>query len=100
VDKSQVFPLFYGKLGTAPMIQECPVCLECRLVHSVPLPTNTLYIGEIAAAWADPAVMKDGKPDFPAMDPLLLTMPDNTYRTLGKEAGKAWSAGLSLKRGS
>jgi len=99
VDKSGVFSVFYGKLGNAPMIRECPVALECRLVQSVPLPTNTLYIGEIAGAWADPHVIKDGKPDFPALDPLLLTMPDNTYRTLGSEAGKAWSAGLALKKG-
>jgi flavin reductase (DIM6/NTAB) family NADH-FMN oxidoreductase RutF len=100
VDKSGVFSVFYGNLKTAPMIRECPVTLECRLVQSVPLPTNTLYIGEIAAAWADPAVMKEGKPDFPAMDPLFLTMPDNTYRALGNEAGKAWSAGLGLKKGT
>jgi flavin reductase (DIM6/NTAB) family NADH-FMN oxidoreductase RutF len=99
VDKSGVFSVFYGNLKTAPMIRECPVTLECRLVQSLPLPTNTLYIGEIAGAWADPRVIKDGKPDFPALDPLLLTMPDNTYRTLGSEAGKAWSAGLALKNG-
>ena len=98
VDKSQVFSVFYGNLKTAPMIGECPVTLECRLVQSVPLPTNTLYIGEIAGAWADPRVMKGGKPDFPVLDPLLLTMPDNTYWTLGSSAGKAWSAGLALKK--
>jgi flavin reductase (DIM6/NTAB) family NADH-FMN oxidoreductase RutF len=99
VDKSQVFSVFYGNLKTAPMIRECPVTLECRLVQSIPLPTNTLYIGEIEGAWADPSVMKDGKPDFPSMGPLILTMPDNTYRTLGSEAGKAWSAGMKLKKG-
>jgi flavin reductase (DIM6/NTAB) family NADH-FMN oxidoreductase RutF len=99
VDKSTVFEVFYGNLRTAPMIRECPVTLECRLVQSVPLPTNTLYIGEIAGAWADPSVMKYGKPDFPSMDPLLLTMPDNTYHTLGSNAGKAWNAGLALKTG-
>jgi flavin reductase (DIM6/NTAB) family NADH-FMN oxidoreductase RutF len=98
VDKSKVFQVFYGNLKTAPMIRECPVTLECRLAQSVSLPTNTLYIGEIAGAYADPSVMKDGKPDFPAIDPLLLTMPDNTYWTLGSAAGKAWSAGLRLKK--
>ena len=40
-DKSQVFDVFYGSLKTAPMIRECPVTLECRLVQTVPLPTNT-----------------------------------------------------------
>jgi flavin reductase (DIM6/NTAB) family NADH-FMN oxidoreductase RutF len=95
-DKSQVFEVFYGSLGTAPMIRECPVTLECRLVQAVPLPTNTLFIGEIAGVYADERVMKDGKPDFPEIDPLFLTMPDNRYWTLGKYAGDAWKAGKKL----
>jgi flavin reductase (DIM6/NTAB) family NADH-FMN oxidoreductase RutF len=95
-DKSHIFNTFYGSLKTAPMIKECPVSLECRLVQTVPLPTNTLFIGEITGAYADGRVMKDGKPDFPEIDPLFLTMPDNRYWTLGKYAGDAWSAGKKL----
>jgi flavin reductase (DIM6/NTAB) family NADH-FMN oxidoreductase RutF len=95
-DKSAVFEVFYGSLETAPMIRECPVTLECRLVRTVPLPTNTLFIGEIVGAYADGRVMKDGKPDFPSIDPLFLTMPDNRYWTLGKYAGDAWSTGKNL----
>jgi flavin reductase (DIM6/NTAB) family NADH-FMN oxidoreductase RutF len=97
-DKSKVFEVFYGLLKTAPMIKECPVSLECRLVQTIPLPTNSLYIGEIVGAYADGKVMKDGKPDFPEIDPLFLTMPDNRYWTLGKHAGDAWSAGKNLKQ--
>lgn len=97
-DKSEVFDVFYGSLKTAPMIRECPVTLECRLVQIVSLPTNSLYIGEIAGAYADDRIMKGGKPDFPAIDPLFLTMPDNRYWTLGKYAGDAWSAGKKLMK--
>ena len=96
VDKSKVFNVFYGSLKTAPMIRECPVTLECRLVQVIPLPTNSLYIGEIAGVYADGGVIKEGKTDFPAIDPLFLTMPDNRYWTLGKYAGDAWSAGKNL----
>jgi len=78
------------------MIRECPVTIECRLVKTVPLPTNTLYIGEIAGVYADGRVVKDGKPDFLAIDPLFLTMPDNRYWMLGRHAGDAWSAGKKL----
>lgn len=97
VDKSKVFDVFYGSLGTAPMIRECPVTLECMLVHAVELPTNMVFIGEITGAYADAAVIKTGKPDFRVIDPLLLTMPDNQYWNLGSAAGKAWSAGKKLK---
>jgi flavin reductase (DIM6/NTAB) family NADH-FMN oxidoreductase RutF len=95
-DKSQVFDVFYGSLKTAPMIKECPVNLECRLIQAVSLATNTLFIGEIVGAYADGRVLKDGKPDFEKIDPLFLTMPDNRYWTLGKYAGDAWSAGKNL----
>lgn len=96
-DKSQVFSVFYGSLKTAPMIRECPVTLECRLVRTVPLPTHSLYIGEIVGAYADGKVIQDGRPDFSAINPLFLTIPDNRYWTLGKHAGDAWSAGKNLK---
>ena len=99
-DKSNVFEVFYGSLKTAPMIRECPVTLECRLVQTVDLPTHNLHIGEIAGVYADGRVIRDGKPDFPAIDPLFLTMPDNRYWTLGKHAGDAWSAGKKLMKGN
>jgi flavin reductase (DIM6/NTAB) family NADH-FMN oxidoreductase RutF len=97
-DKSGIFDVFYGSLETAPMIRECPVSLECRLLQAVPLPTNTLYIGEIAGAYADGRVIRDSEPDFREIDPLFLTMPDNRYWTLGKYAGDAWSAGKKLMK--
>lgn len=95
-DKSQVFDVVYGSLKTAPLIRECPISLECRLVQTVPLPTHNLHIGEISGVYADGRVITDGKPDFPEIDPLFLTMPDNRYWTLGKYAGDAWRAGKNL----
>jgi flavin reductase (DIM6/NTAB) family NADH-FMN oxidoreductase RutF len=95
-DKSKVFEVFYGTLKTAPMIRECPVALECRLVRTVDLPSHNLHIGEIVGAYADSRVIRDGKPDFSKIDPLFLTMPDNRYWTLGKHAGDAWSAGKNI----
>jgi flavin reductase (DIM6/NTAB) family NADH-FMN oxidoreductase RutF len=97
VDKSKVFEVFYGTLKTAPMIRECPLTMECRLVQAIDLPTNTLFIGEIVGAYADAQVWKDKKPDFRVINPLLLTMPDNTYWTLGITVGKAWSAGAGMR---
>jgi flavin reductase (DIM6/NTAB) family NADH-FMN oxidoreductase RutF len=96
-DKSEVFEIFYGSLKTAPMIRECPLAMECRLVQAIDLPTNILFIGEIVGAYADAEVWKDKKPDFRVINPLLLTMPDNTYWTLGKAVGKAWKAGAGMK---
>ncbi len=97
VDKSGVFEVVWGELGSAPMIADCPVAMECRVVEIVSLPSHDLVIGEIVAAYADPAVLRDGRVEMDAVDPLVLTMPDNTYRSLGDERGRAWSAGQRLK---
>jgi flavin reductase (DIM6/NTAB) family NADH-FMN oxidoreductase RutF len=96
-DKSKVFDVFYGSLKTAPMIRECPVALECRLEREVALPTHSLFIGEITGVYADGNVIQNGKTDFSIIDPLILTMPDNRYWTLGKHAGDAWSAGKNFR---
>ena len=32
-DKSMLFKVFYGETSSVPMIEECPVNLECRVVH-------------------------------------------------------------------
>jgi len=99
MDKARVFEIFYGRLETAPMIRECPVTLECRLVEEVVLPTHGLFIGEIVGSYVEAWAIRDGKPDFPAIDPLFLTMPDNRYWRLGKHAGDAWSAGKRFREG-
>jgi flavin reductase (DIM6/NTAB) family NADH-FMN oxidoreductase RutF len=92
-DKSEVFDLFYGELGTAPMIQECPLCIECQLVDVVSLPSHDLFLGQVVAVFADEDCLTGGKPDVEKMNPFVLTMPDNNYWRIGPHAGKAWSVG-------
>lgn len=53
VDKGSLFSNFYGELGTAPMIEECPVNLECRVVHEFTYGDMQMFIGEIANAYVD-----------------------------------------------
>lgn len=98
VDKSEIFESFYGDLKSAPMIKNCPLTMECRLVDSVKLPTNELFIGEIIAAYCEQRYMTDGKPDIKKIEPFTLTMPDNRYWKVGEEAGRAWSIGAGLKK--
>ncbi|NTV38267.1 MAG: flavin reductase family protein, partial [Anaerolineales bacterium] len=46
-DKSHIFRTFYGTLETAPLIDECPVNLECAVKHSLDLGSHILFVGEI-----------------------------------------------------
>jgi len=98
VDKAKVFDVFYGELKKAPMIRQCPLCLECRLVQTVDLPADTLFIGEIVSAHADEGILTNGKPDIKKMNPFTLTMPDNSYWSVGEKLGQAWNAGKNLKK--
>ncbi len=98
-DKSGIFDVVYGELGTAPMVADCPVAMECRLVEILSLPSHDLVVGEIVAAYADPGVVEDGQARIADADPLLLTMPDNNYHSLGDSRGRAWSDGRRLQSG-
>jgi len=95
-DKSNLFNIQYGELKTAPLIEECPLSLECRLIDIFEMATNDLFIGEIVASYCDDRYLTDGMPDMAKINPLLLTMPDNYYWNVGDKVGKAWSIGREL----
>jgi flavin reductase (DIM6/NTAB) family NADH-FMN oxidoreductase RutF len=92
-DKSRMFDIFYGELGSAPMIKECPLCIECKLVETVSVPGDSIFIGEVIGTYIDKRYLTDGKPDMDKMKPFLLTMPDMNYRTLGEIIAGAWQVG-------
>jgi flavin reductase (DIM6/NTAB) family NADH-FMN oxidoreductase RutF len=91
VDKSKVYTSFYGKLKTAPLAQECPVNIECRLFKSVDCGSHLLYIGEVVEIHADKSCIKDGKPDIAKVDPIVYSQA--AYWHVGALAGKAFSVG-------
>ena len=95
-DKASIFETFYGKLETAPMIKEFPFNVECRLVQTVDLPAEELFIGEIITAYCDERCLTEGIPDLNKINPFVLIMPDKKYRRLGQDVGAAWEIGKNL----
>jgi len=98
VDKAALFKVFYGELEAAPMIEGCPVNMECRLYDVVDFPSHDVFIGQIVATYADEAVLTDGKPDVAKIKPLLFDMPRKRYWTLGPDIAGCWQVGMELKR--
>lgn len=92
-DKSKVFSASYGELKNAPLIDESPLSISCKLVEVIKLPTNSIVIGEIAESYCDKKFYKGKNVDFKQMKAFFLTMPDNKYWSFGNEIGKAWSDG-------
>jgi flavin reductase (DIM6/NTAB) family NADH-FMN oxidoreductase RutF len=95
-DKSKLFTPFYGELKTAPMIEEASLNLECSLVQTIDGASNYFFIGEIKGAYTSPECHENGRINPKKADYLLLTMPDNTYWTLGESIGQAWQIGRQL----
>lgn len=77
----------------APLIDELPVALECKVKSF----ENGILIGEIVNVTADDSVMTDGKIDVKKLKPIAYDPAANTYVALGDVVGKAFAAGLQLK---
>ena len=94
VDKSKLFEPFYGQLGTAPMVKDCPLNLECKLVQILDFGgPNETFIGEIVEAYISERYLTNGLPDMQKMDPIIFSMHDNNYWKLGVKLAQAWSVG-------
>lgn len=98
VDKSELFTIFFGELKTAPLIRECPVSLECRLVRTLKLNEEEVFLGEIVAIWAEKKCMTGDRLDIKKINPLIYSTSDKKYFRLGPEIGKAYSLGKTLAK--
>jgi flavin reductase (DIM6/NTAB) family NADH-FMN oxidoreductase RutF len=94
-DKSSVFRSFYGSLKTAPLADECPVNIECRLFRSVDCGSHTLYIGEVNEIYAEKSCITEGKLDIGKINPLVYAQ--YAYFGVGQEIEKAFFAGKKYK---
>jgi len=92
------FNVFYGKLESAPMINECPVNLECRVVHMIDLGSHVLVIGQIEEVYATDSCLTNGEPDVEKIKPFLwVTRPQDEYHAIGPVIGKAHNIGKQVK---
>ena len=101
VDKVEVcrFKVFYGKLGSAPLIEQCPVNLECKVIHSLDLGSHSLVVGRIEETHVSESCLTDGKPDIDKINPFsYITDPDSQYQAVGEVIGKAYSIGKELAK--
>jgi flavin reductase (DIM6/NTAB) family NADH-FMN oxidoreductase RutF len=93
IDKSKVFKVSFGTLGTAPLADECPISAECRLVKIVEFPGTDMVIGEVVQLHVDRSILKDGKVDVNGLRPLLYCFPGGPYLTIGPAVAEAFQVG-------
>ena len=80
----------------APLIDELPMALECRLVSYDE--ESCRLVGEIVNVCADERILgEDGSIDLAAFRPITYDPVHHTYRALGDVVGRAFCDGLQLQ---
>ena len=77
----------------APLIDELPMALECRVKNF----EDGILIGEIVNVSADESVVTDGKIDLKKLRPIAFDPCNNAYVSLGEKVGNAFADGMKLK---
>jgi flavin reductase (DIM6/NTAB) family NADH-FMN oxidoreductase RutF len=88
------FKVFYGNLKTAPLIEECPVNLECEALHYLNLGSHILVVGKVLETHLSEDCLTDGKPDMAKVRPFAFG-PDGYY-PIGDAFAKAFKIGWEI----
>jgi len=95
-DKSQVFDVFYGESDLAPLINECPICLECKTIQHVEVNSMDVFIAEITESYIDESCIKNGDIDVKLVDPIVFAVKGD-YHQIGKHMDAPFTVGRNYK---
>lgn len=82
----------------APLIEEFPVALECKLAHTFELGLHTQFVGEVVDVKVDEELFDGRFPDMEKIRPLVFEPGRHRYYGLGDFVAHAFKAGRDLKR--
>ncbi len=87
-----------SKLVDAPYVKEFPMVLECRVIKTVRIGLHTEFIGEILDVKARRNVLDENKmPDVGKIKPLVWSLGNMSYRSVGDHLGKSFSIGKKVR---
>jgi flavin reductase (DIM6/NTAB) family NADH-FMN oxidoreductase RutF len=85
-DKSELFHNFYGELKSAPMIQECPFTMECKVTDIIDYDPNRGIIGEVMKSYVSPELIEEGVVNMQKAHLIMWTTAgDFSYYRLGEK---------------
>ena len=82
-----------GEFVNAPLIDELPMALECKVKSCA----NGILVGEIVNISADETILTDGHIDPAKLKPICYDPVNNAYLAIGEKVGNAFKDGLKLK---
>ncbi|MFX0022490.1 MAG: flavin reductase family protein [Candidatus Hermodarchaeota archaeon] len=102
IDKSNLFNIFYGDLKTAPMIRECPVNLECKVIKEFSIQHRQIFIGDVIESYINEdhvIISEEGQniADMIKLDPIIYSL-DNHYYKIGKIIGTGYQESKKFKK--
>lgn len=84
-----------SSLVNAPLIDELPMALECRVIGYDP--DSCILRGEILNVNADERILSDGRIDPAKLRPITFDPVNNAYLVIGEKVGNAFRDGAKLK---
>jgi len=86
-----------GGLVDAPYVDEFPLVLECKVLHTIEIGLHTQFIGEILDAKLDESLLPEGGlPDLEDLEFFAFSPDCSTYNRIGASIGKAFSIGKEI----
>jgi len=86
-------------LVDAPYVKEFPMVLECKVIKIVEIGLHTEFIGEILDVKAHQSVLDGNKMiDVEKVKPLVWSLPNMSYRKVGKHIGTSFSIGKPVRK--
>lgn len=83
----------------APVIEESPVCIECRVKEVIPLGSHDMFIADVVNVRADEQFLDSETGRFDMQRAGLLAYSHGHYYALGKKIGKfGWSVQKNRKK--
>ena len=85
----------------APLVENFPLNLECKLIHTLKIGLHTLFVGEIVDVKADESILNEkGRPSIEKLDPPVFSTGDAAYYGIGPNLGPAFEIGKRLVEGA
>ena len=82
----------------APVLEQFPLTLECRVKELQEDKTGFILIGEVVNLSADESILTEGNIDLGKLKPICFDSAANKYRVIGEAVGDAFSCGKELMK--
>jgi len=102
VDKSDLFEYILSDKKRVPIIESCPLNMECEVIKEFLIEKRHFFVGKVVETYINEEYVdeENGKikiSDLTVLDPIIYAL-DNNYYSIGRVIGKGYAEGKLLKK--